>query len=227
MINLNRANFRPDLNQSRIITNYTEENFYKHQNSQMLNSQERTLVAYQINNNIGNDNGRDVTLYFDNDEEWIIDEKCSLHYDQAVRPLNSFTLEIFSRVTNNTRPLGWFLRNNLDTTHYLFMWVSSINHDQTYTIRQRDYTDYTNNINSLEIKLVNKFVLIQYLVEHYQLTSERLIEDANTLLLNNRRRKDYGDGLELIHSTEYPESPINLKVPKHIYSALAIIDMII
>lgn len=79
----------------------------------------------------------------------------------------------------------------------------------------------------MEIKLVSKFALIQYLAENYQLTAERLIEDANTLICENRSRINYGNGLVLIHSTEYPESPINLKVPKHIYAELAIIDLVI
>lgn len=224
---MNRTNFSTDLDQSRIITSYIENKLYNNKIITKLNSQEKNVISYEINTTNSNDNGKDVTLRFSNNEIWVIDEKAALHYDQSINPLDSFTLEIFSKVQNNQRKIGWFLRTDLETTHYLFIWASSIDSTQTYTRYKKEYTNFTNNIQNLEIKLVNKKRLLNHLQESYNLSPERLLQDSNTLLNENKSRINYTDGLALIHSPQYPESPVNLKVPKSIYSEITLLDLTI
>src|SRR5699024_4877331 len=69
--------------------------------------------------------GIDALYQMSSGESWIVDEKAQLNY--LNRPLETFAFEIIYKRQNNKNILtqGWFINDDLKTTHYLLVYPHS------------------------------------------------------------------------------------------------------
>ena len=146
--------------------------------------------------------------------EMYIDNKAMTDPQYLNNPANSFILEIAS-FNHGAYQLGWFLNDNLQTTHYMFVWLPDVN------VPTGSRLVNSRQIQKIEIMLVNRDEVHQ-LINTY-ISDEELKERAKKVVRNNMK-EDFivGSPLKICYSTHKAEGPITLKVPKFVYKKIAI-----
>lgn len=146
--------------------------------------------------------------------EMKIDNKAMSDTRYLNNPANSFILEIcsFNRGQYN---LGWYLNEELETTHYLFVWLPEVD------VPKDTYITDSRQIKKIEIMLVNRKE-VHDLINTY-ITDEELKNRAKTMIKRNMDEdRIVGTPLRLRHSTHKAEAPVTLVVPKFLYKKIAI-----
>lgn len=144
----------------------------------------------------------------------ICDEKAASAYWHMERSIKTFSLEVSSFQHGKLRD-GWIINDSLDTTHYLFCWLSA-------TKRWFGKDD----IKWLEYALVRKADLIEYL-ESEDLTKEHIIKNRDWILKNVHEKGAVGKNKHkdfyFYYSPQFVERPVNIIVKKDVYLNLSLI----
>ena len=142
-----------------------------------------------------------------------IDEKAQLHYINKTLPTFAFELEF---LLDGRTMEGWFLNDNLQTTHYLLLWPNA----QTTNLSQLYSSDFT----EVEGMMISKHKLKRHLEQMG--ISTAFLKDAIRII---RQRELVGPqstafpGIKfyISPSSAYVENPINLVISKKILMGLA------
>ena len=144
----------------------------------------------------------------------ICDEKAASAYWHMERSIKTFSLEVSSFQHGKLRD-GWIINDSLDTTHYLFCWLSA-------TKRWFGKDD----IKWLEYALVRKADLIEYL-ESEGLTKEHIIKNRDWILKNVHEKGAVGKNKHkdfyFYYSPQFVERPVNIIVKKDVYLNLSLL----
>lgn len=139
----------------------------------------------------------------------FIDEKAAIAY--ARKLLLTFAFEILSGATDT---IGWFLNDNLATTHYMLFWVRASIDDKTKML--------AGHFGNCEAMLIDKKKLRNVVLELIGMTADELYQKAKECKHNTPSGCiRLSSGIYLKSSPEYHESPVNLVVDKGILSQLA------
>ncbi|MBR3691862.1 MAG: hypothetical protein IKL89_04080 [Clostridia bacterium] len=141
-----------------------------------------------------------------------IDEKAQLHYINKTLPTFAFELEF---LLDGRAMEGWFLNDDLKTTHYLLLWPNARTTDLS-RISSEDFTQ-------VEGMMISKVKMKRYL-NTIGITTPFLKEITRIL----RQRKLTGpqktafDGIKFFvsPSTAYSENPVNMVISKRVLITL-------
>lgn len=142
-----------------------------------------------------------------------IDNKAMSDPQYLNNPANSFVLEICSFAQGQYQ-LGWFLHPDLETTHYLFVWLHEVQ------VQPGAYITNSKQIQRMEVMLVNKEKIHQYINTYH--SDQELKDTAKLMVLKKMDRKytaNFGlkkPTIHFAHSIHKAEGPVTLVVPKHI-----------
>jgi hypothetical protein len=209
-----KSNFIDDLNGEKVLANFLDEFLYKKleiQNFSRTTSNKSNYLTNQYK-------GIDVTFTF-NSFNYIIDEKATLYYPEGIP---TFAFELRYKKDNKWHP-GWFYDETKETEYYLLAWPKRKN----VKLSELKLDD----INTVEVMLLARKDLHNYLNEHYAINSAAINDAVDGIIKANQFGK-----LEKIHPssghyyyyTEYlAETPINLVVQKNTLKQLAIFHFVI
>ena len=145
-----------------------------------------------------------------------IDNKAMSDPKYINNPKNTFILELW--VHSEKRQcdyLGWFLNPDLDTTHYLFVWIPDAN------VRRGEYITSCRQINKLEVMLLDREKLHEYIFSKY--SDEELLKICQDMVVGNIERTDMWKFASnnymryppcVRFSNHLQEKPCNLVMPK-------------
>ncbi len=147
--------------------------------------------------------GRDLKMVYKN-KKMIVDEKAAISPQKINSNLNSFYFEL-SHLSSRARVLlkGWFLNDNLDTTHYLLAWVWA---SERYYIELR-------HIRFLKTLLISKKKISTYL-DSEGFNKESLREMAVNMGYDKKYYKPQGKDFHFVHSTHLSEKPTGIVISK-------------
>ena len=204
-------NFKRDLEQERIPIEYLKNYFFPYVEKNLNYS-----VQYieDINTQL---EGIDIVLE-KNNIKGNIDVKAQMN-NYINNPIPTFCFELFY-IKNNICKTGWFLRNDLKTNTYMFVWIIK----SKYLIENNNkiLTGY-NDIEKIEIMTINKIDIERYF-ENIGLRKDILFNIENILGNNTKIYYDiYGKNfsynksmISFSKSIFLPENPINVVVNKKI-----------
>ena len=149
--------------------------------------------------------GSDVIITKPDNTKICIDEKAQLHYIN--NPIYSFTMELGFMYKDNFSE-GWFLNDNLNTTHYMFIWLLEA--------KPYDYISKIDDFYKIHICICSKKSIFEYL-RLRGISKEYLRECIKKVIdipkgVGGKKKITVLDNLEIIQSTKYEENPINLKI---------------
>jgi hypothetical protein len=170
--------------------------------------------------------GIDVELNADG-KTFIIDEKASFYYSNAMIP--TFAFEINSLQKGHNEPVdGWFVNDSLKTEYYLLIWPNikceykSQNEQWVRknldNIKQSDFT-------IVEAMLIERKRLLTE-VEKYGCSKPSLIEYAKKLRtsMNNKiesKSEIINNNIKIMYSGNIAEKPINAVIHKKLLKSIA------
>lgn len=168
--------------------------------------------------------GIDVELMADG-KKFIIDEKASLYYSNAL--ISTFAFEIDSVQKGHENPIeGWFVNDSLKTEYYLLIWTN-------IKCEFRDGQWVRKNLNG--IKLSDFTIVEAMLIEKQKLLIEvekhgcnksYLVEYAKRLRqsMNNKdesKSEAIDDDIKIMCSGKIAEKPINVVIKKKLLKSIA------
>lgn len=168
--------------------------------------------------------GIDVELTA-NGKKFIIDEKASFYYSNAMIP--TFAFEIDSVQKGHEEPVeGWFVNDNLKTEYYLLIWpnIKCELQDGRWVrknLRGIKLSDFT----IVEAMLIEKQkLLIEF--ERHGCNKSYLVEYAKRLrqLMNNKdesKSETIDDDIKIMYSGKIAEKPINAVIQKKLLKSIA------
>lgn len=195
-----------DLKTERAIDEYLLSNFYR----RMFKTQSNAIDADTVQLK-----GVDCVV-----GRMLIDNKAMSSPKYINNPKDTYSLELLAYSSRQRRDyVGWFLDPELDTTHYLFVWVhdADVEPDEHITSRYQ--------IRRLEVMLVNRADLHAYISQ--KCSDEKLLAYCQQIRESGRRYmylQEFADEEEppfLCASGQFRESPCNLIVPKAILKQFA------
>lgn len=215
-------NFKRDLEQEIITRNFIYNNFIK--KYLCLNFD---LEVSNIDNIEEQLNGSDFILNFKNNNTYYMDLKAQTN-KYIENPTPTFCLEL-SWLKNKEYKYGWFLREDLKTNKYIFMWIHKANYVDTP--KNRLLTN-ENDIKSAEIMIIDTQKIHKYLddlllnnyyldkVQDYMRKNNiyKIYYDIDTRKLVSNKIKN---SLTFTLSYKLPEQPINLVINKKVWEQLA------
>lgn len=221
-----QENFSRDLQQELIVIEFLKNTFFS-----FLEMYEDAFVEI-VKDKERQMQGIDAFVVYlsnkDKDFEFY-DVKAQIN-KYIANPTNTFCLELGYEKFGEPKT-GWFLKDDLKTSHYLFMWIF-----------KSDYEEQGNNrllskwldIKEAEIMVVDKSKLVQSLND-VGLTKECLTDIKNTMMegyKSNKMERVYfdlnkkelvenkGNTFTITKSNFLPEKPINLVIPKSFYKKI-------
>lgn len=156
-----------DLHNEQVLASYLDQYFYP--KLEVVNVTRVTSMEEQF---------KGVDIRFNNQgREYLVDEKGYLS-----RPTiqNTFVLELSFVNPRNERVEGWFYNPEKDSTHYLLCWADRDDVD-IYNPKKPLAVD---NLHRVEIMLVNRLVLQEYLNRQYGINRQFIEEHHGELLRN-------------------------------------------
>jgi hypothetical protein len=169
--------------------------------------------------------GVDVEFSF-REEPYVADEKAASDYINKAYPLSTFSLELAFVNKANRIMDGWFIREDLDTDSYVFVWIDSAemhNYEET-NIRVINNED---SIKLADVALVRKSDIKGYL-ESLGWTSERLREKCERIIKCGGDGENMGNvwhnGCKFSYSKNLVEKPVNVLVPRKKLIEMAVIS---
>ena len=150
----------------------------------------------------------------------LIDNKAMSSPKYINNPKDTYSLELLAYSSRQQRDyVGWFINPELNTTHYLFVWV----HDADVEPGEHITSRY--QIRRLEVMLVNRADLHEYISQ--KCSDEKLLAYCQQIREQSLRAMnlvEFADEEEppfLCASGQFQESPCNLIVPKAILKRFA------
>lgn len=144
-----------------------------------------------------------------------IDNKAMSDPKYVNNPKNTFILELW--VHSERRQcdyLGWFLNPDLETTHYLFVWIPDA------SVQSGTYITNSNQLNKIEVMLIDKDKLHKYISSKY--SDEDLLKISQNMVAKNIEATDMWNlkpdymryPPRIRFSNHLQEQPCNLVMPK-------------
>lgn len=162
---MKRASFNMDLHNEQVLASYLDQYFYPR--LKVLNAKRVTNMVEQF---------KGIDIRFNNrGREYLVDEKGYLSRSTIQ---NTFVLELSFVNPRNERVEGWFYNPEKDSTHYLLCWADRDDID-IYNSKQPLAVD---NLHRVEIMLVNRFVLQDYLNRQYGINRQFIEEHRSDLV---------------------------------------------
>lgn len=182
-----------DEQNSRIITEWLEKNFY---NKYVKNYSKKDDLINQVH-------GIDCTFEY-NGREFKCDEKVAAAYIN--RELRTFAFELSFINRNNEIQDGWLLNEKLLTDSYLLVYINKA---------KKNILESINDIQETEIILLDKKDILEYLND--------LGWSRNGLIIKNQQIRDtdgqtemgniWRNGCKFSYSKQLVEKPINVLIP--------------
>ena len=201
---LDKSNFAEDLNKENLFSNFLINNCYSNSD-----------FPYHV---VRND---DLDLQFkgidyifeskiDSSIKFSVDEKVASNYC-SIKNLNTFGVELLSNTRNlNNLCTGWFLKESKESDYFIFGWPERVEGE----LRFLEYND----IFEIDIMLLNKNRLIEFIFDKYYLNLDMLYNHsckvANKVPNRTSKLDDYFNGARFCHSRNLYEKPINLLIDK-------------
>jgi hypothetical protein len=221
-----QENFSRDLQQEEIVIEFLKNTFFSflemYENAfvEIVKDEERQMHGIDA-----------IAMYLfnkDKDTEFY-DVKAQMN-KYITNPTNTFCLELGYEKFGEPKT-GWFLKDGLKTSHYLFMWIFKSDYEEKGNNRLlKKWLD----IKEAEIMVVDKSKLVQSLND-VGLTKECLMDIKNTMMegyKSNKMERVYfdldkkelvenkGNTFTITKSNFLPEKPINLVIPKSFYKKI-------
>ncbi len=117
--------------------------------------------------------GIDIVYKTQNEKLFCVDEKAQLDY--LNKKLPTFAFEIKFKRRNNNFSEGWFIREDLKTTHYLLVYPNSS------VIEDARQLENFEDITNVELLLIEKDRLWNKL-NSYKVTKESLVNESDQLI---------------------------------------------
>lgn len=200
-----KSNFQADIQGEKILAGFMDKFFY---NKLDISNFKRFNGDSSVEDLNIQRNGIDLNFTFDN-KKYIIDEKASLHYPDG---LPTFAFELKFKNSSNLWRDGWFIDNSKLTTHYLISWVKRKSVDLK-VLKEDD-------INTVEVILLEKKKLIDFLKENYNLNNEAIKNQVKLIINKNEFGQLHSIGdykfprFHYTPSCKLQETPINLVIHK-------------
>lgn len=190
---------KQDKNGERIIHSFLENNFYPlvESYSSYDKSSDKEMQL----------KGIDTTFTY-NGFEYKCDEKAALDYVNGIKgyELKTFCLELSFLDRNDKLQDGWFVKDSLETNSYLFVWLDTA---------KKDVLEEVSDIDKIEIALVRKEKLIEYL-NGLGWTKENLKKKSHNIRFNGDRK--FGNCREngcKFSNPRLPEQPVNVLISRY------------
>jgi hypothetical protein len=154
--------------------------------------------------------GVDIILTYKDLKKISVDEKALTHYIN--KDLPTFAFELTS-IQSGTEVEGWLTDQTKITEYYLLIWI--------WADEEWDLTE--SSIRKLELILVNRFVILEYLSEN-GFSLEELRNKAREIRKNaNNGAQEKGDhkGFYFFLSKNLKEEPVNVVISKDVLRKLA------
>ena len=189
-----------DEKKSDIVSKFIEENFYKL----------KTKNFSRITNKEQQIQGIDVIFDF-NDENYVCDEKSAVSYIN--KPLFTFAFELSFLDRSGNLHLGWLLNDKNVNNSYLICWINKAKTDNLTEI---------SDIQEVEIALIKKEKIIQYLVE-IGWNKDKLIKKSKRILINNS--EPLGNlninKCRFYYSQQLVEKPVNVLINRNVIISIS------
>lgn len=189
-----------DEKKSDIVSKFIEENFYKL----------KTKNFSRITNKEQQIQGIDVIFDF-NDENYVCDEKSAVSYIN--KPLFTFAFELSFLDRSGNLHLGWLLNDKNVNNSYLICWINKAKTDNLTEV---------SDIQEVEIALIKKEKIIQYLVE-IGWNKDKLIKKSKRILINNS--EPLGNlninKCRFHYSQQLVEKPVNVLINRNVIISIS------
>lgn len=217
------SKFLDDFNSEQLLAKWLDEYFYKKINLNEYEIKtkfisERPIERGRAREREAQKQGIDIVYKIKTNEVLLVDEKAQLNY--LNNPLPTFAFEVSYKRQNGKNELaeGWFVDDDLETTHYLLIYPHSDQVENQYEI-----TDY-GQFSETELVLVEKSALKEKL-QSIGIDSEVVKEKAMGMVETDTRKMTF-DNLDdsqvyLIKTKNLAEEPVNVVIRKHILNELA------
>lgn len=200
VIIVNRTIFNADLHNEQVLGAYLDEYFYPRTNIKQF-LREHDMPHQRV--------GIDVRFNANN-QEFLVDEKGYLSRETIQ---DTFVLELSFKDPRGNRVEGWFYSPDKQTTHYLLCWADR---DNINIYRDRLKVD---NLHRVELMLVDRAVLQNYLSEKYGINRQYIKENQKDLydkLQKSPINLPKSESRYML-SNQLREEPINIVMPKEEY----------
>lgn len=219
-----KSKFKQDFSSEQLLAKWLDEFFYKRISDDEYDIKTRFNTIRPIE--YGKERAReaqrqgiDALYQMKSGESLMVDEKAQLNY--LNNPLETFAFEIIYKRQNNKNILtqGWFINDDLKTTHYLLVYPHSDQVKKHYHIK--DYQQFS----KAEVVLVEKAQLKERL-KALKINKARIYEKAMEIVDTDKKRitfeqMDYSDAY-MVKTDYLAEKPINVVVRKHILNEIAV-----
>ena len=148
--------------------------------------------------------GVDVIFGSESGEEMLVDEKCATDYIGKDLQTFSFELRSSSDKKSGYRYDGWLISDKIITTHYLICYIDKATVPKHPTVEQ---------IQVMEVMLVNKNKIIDYLVSHGW-NRKALREKCDSIDAGDTDFGRIEKGYKFAKSRHKIEAPINILIPR-------------
>jgi len=215
--------FKKDFKSEQLLARWLDEYFYKRLSDERYEIPMRFKVTRPIE--YGKERARemqqqgiDAFYRVKNGESFLVDEKAQLNY--LNNPLETFAFEVLYKRKNGEGSFthGWFINEDLETTHYLLVYPHSDQVDKHYYIKSFE------QFSKAELILIEKTKLKEKL-ESISISKARVYEKVLEIMDTEKRKSTFekmDDSEAYIIKTDHlAENPINIVVRKHILNEIA------
>lgn len=195
-----------DMHAEQALAKFLDDHLYRE-----LLKEEKFAFFQRVTSIAQQKQGVDVIAKTDNSVAYI-DEKAQLHYINKTLPTFAFELEF---ILDGRAMEGWFLNDDLKTTHYLLLWPNA----RTTDLSRLSSEDFSR----VEGMMISKIKMKRYLEEIGLDDTElrRVTKSLRQRKLSGSQESPY-DGIKFFisPSSSYVENPINMVISKRVLMKL-------
>lgn len=190
---------REDEKCAEIVSQFLEKHFYnKTENYEKIDDREKQLQGVDV-------------IFFFNNKQYICDEKAAIRY--VNKGLQTFAFELSFLGKGDKLIDGWLISNTKINNSFLCIWIDKADYDLLEDV---------DDIKELEIALIDKQILVNYL-QSLGWTVNKLHIKADRMRKN--RNEPQGDininGCRFVCSRKLAEKPVNVLVSREKLKELA------
>lgn len=190
---------REDEKCAEIVSQFLEKHFYnKTENYEKIDDREKQLQGVDV-------------IFFFNNKQYICDEKAAIRY--VNKGLQTFAFELSFLGKGDKLIDGWLISNTKINNSFLCIWIDKADYD---------ILEDVDDIKELEIALIDKQVLVDYL-QSLGWTVNKLHIKADRMRQNlNEPQGDINiNGCRFVCSRKLAEKPVNVLVSREKLKELA------
>lgn len=190
---------REDEKCAEIVSQFLEKHFYnKTENYEKIDDREKQLQGVDV-------------IFFFNNKQYICDEKAAIRY--VNKGLQTFAFELSFLGKGDKLIDGWLISNTKINNSFLCIWIDKADYDLLEDV---------DDIKELEIALIDKQILVDYL-QSLGWTVNKLHIKADRMRKNlNEPQGDINiNGCRFVCSRKLAEKPVNVLVSREKLKELA------